>query len=177
MAPARQSLAARRRSSAISKPAVMEVSPAAEKVIREKCKSLFVSALKEAVLVDDLNAASLGRAIEETIYAANGANVSTLYKASIRSHIFNLKDKRNNLRNRLLEGDLTPERFAKMSAKDMASADQNEEDERLRKESLQRTILSADNLPNNILEVKMKDGRERGKWGVTSSAAAIDYFE
>jgi hypothetical protein len=52
--------------------------------------------------------------IEQQIFSHHGEEVNSEYKEAIRSHIFNLKDAKNNLRSRLLNDQLSATAFADM---------------------------------------------------------------
>lgn len=95
----------------------------------------------------------------------------------MRAHLMTLKNKNNDMRDRILTGEISPDDFAHMSSAEMASRKQKEEDEKLQEKNLQMAIIHPEDGPANILEIKAKDGRDREKWGIGSSAAAIDYFE
>jgi hypothetical protein len=56
----------------------------------------------------------LANDIEQQIYSHHGQAINAEYKESIRSHIFNLKDAKNNLRNRLVNDQLQASTFADM---------------------------------------------------------------
>ncbi|KAK9385977.1 transcription factor S-II, central domain-containing protein [Lipomyces mesembrius] len=141
------------------------------------CQLAIESAFKESPASDSVDVRKLSAAIEEEIYKANGANIGPKYKSSMRSHLVNLKNKKNDLRERILTGEVSPQKFAVMSTEEMSTRERIKEDELLKQRNLEAHILSQNNMPSNILDVKLHDGRERGKWGVTKSAAAIDYFE
>ena len=56
----------------------------------------------------------LAESIESAIYELNDAEINSGYKESIRSHILNLKDQQNPLRQRVLTGEIDPMEFASM---------------------------------------------------------------
>lgn len=55
--------------------------------------------------------------IEEEIFEANNKSTDNNYRSSIRSHVLNLKDEKTALREHLLNSELSPESFARMSGK------------------------------------------------------------
>ncbi|KAK9359801.1 transcription factor S-II, central domain-containing protein [Lipomyces starkeyi] len=167
----------KRRSSTLLRPDDITVSLASEKNNRQKCQLAIESAIKESPASNNVDVREISAAIEEEIYKANGANIGPKYKSSMRSHLVNLKNKKNDLRERILDGEVSPQKFAVMSTEEMSTRERIEEDELLKQRNLEAHILSQNSMPSNILDVKLHDGRERGKWGVTTSAAAIDYFE
>ncbi|KAK9367365.1 transcription factor S-II, central domain-containing protein [Lipomyces kononenkoae] len=173
----RPGLNGKRRSSTLVRPDEVPVSLAIEKTNRQKCQSAIESAFGESPASNDVDVKALSAAVEEEIYKSNGANIGARYKASMRSRLINLKNKKNDLRERILSGEVSPQKFAIMSTEEMSTRERIKEDELLKQRNLEAHIISQENMPDNILTVKLQDGRERGKWGVTTSAAAIDYFE
>ncbi|KAJ6662098.1 hypothetical protein lerEdw1_012563 [Lerista edwardsae] len=64
-------------------------------------------------------------------------NTDTKYKNRVRSRIANLKDTKNpNLRKNVLCGNISPDRFAKMTAEEMASDELKEMRKNLTKEAI-----------------------------------------
>jgi hypothetical protein len=57
---------------------------------------------------------SLANHIEQEIFSQHGQEINNEYKEAVRSHVFNLKDTKNNLRSRLLNDELQPTVFADM---------------------------------------------------------------
>lgn len=66
-------------------------------------------------LLEDLK--NLAGSIEDELYKVNGEKVSQAYKESVRSHVFNLKDTSNPLRQKVLSGEIVPKEFAVMVSK------------------------------------------------------------
>lgn len=56
----------------------------------------------------------LASEIEQQIFVHHGEEVNGEYKEAIRSHVLNLKDTKNNLRNRILNDQLNASTFADM---------------------------------------------------------------
>lgn len=99
---------------------------------RELKKPLPEELRSEAFLEEEILA---GR-IEECVYQEY-RSIDTKYKNRLRSKLSNLGDSKNPfLRYKVLRGDITPDRFAKMSAEEMASDDLKKERERYTKESI-----------------------------------------
>jgi hypothetical protein len=57
---------------------------------------------------------ALANNIEQEIFSQHGQEINNEYKEAVRSHVFNLKDSKNNLRSRLLNDELQPTAFAEM---------------------------------------------------------------
>lgn len=73
---------------------------------------------------------------------AKGSHTSDFYKDRIRTLYQNLKNKANpELRQRILSGALSPERFAGMSHEEMKSERQRAEDAKIQKENLSSAML------------------------------------
>lgn len=84
-------------------------------------------------------------AIERAILAlpeTNSTHTSDHYKEKIRSLYQNLKNKDHpELRQRILNGKLTPERFATMTHDEMKSEKQKEEEAKIQKENLNMSMV------------------------------------
>lgn len=112
--------------------------------VRSKCVQLLLSALCLSPADQD-KASNLAAEIERHIYERHKPN-QVKYKTCVRSKIANLKNtKSSHLKEGLLDGSLSPEVFARMSAEDMASADLR----RLREEYSCRSVNERQ-LPQNI---------------------------
>lgn len=82
-----------------------------------------IELLKEALTFepDDKNAVRLAIEIEACVFDEQGAD-DKHYKAKIRSRVMNLRDKNNpNLLKSVILGSLSPKKFARMAAEEMAS--------------------------------------------------------
>ncbi|KAI8478941.1 Transcription elongation factor A protein 1 [Branchiostoma belcheri] len=83
--------------------------------VREKCREMLANALK----TDEFK------------------NTEMKYKTRVRSRIANLKDTKNpGLREKVLHGDVSPEKMAKMTAEEMASPEMKELRQSLTKEAI-----------------------------------------
>lgn len=56
----------------------------------------------------------MAKQIEKEIYVANHNQVNNEYKESIRSHVYNLRDTKNPLRQHVLSGSISPTELAHM---------------------------------------------------------------
>ena len=75
--------------------------------------------------------------IEAAGFAAIGPESNPAYSAKFRSLFMNLKNKGNKtLRERVLSGEISPERFVVMSAEELKSKERREGDEKLKQENL-----------------------------------------
>jgi len=105
---------------------------------RDKVRSLLGQALELAVAEGVGGSPSLVAAdIEQQMYDLFGGDKGKDYKAKYRSLSFNLKDGKNpDLRRSVLNGDITAYRLCTMKAEEMASAEKQAENERIRKQAL-----------------------------------------
>jgi len=153
-------------------------SPVSTDSVREKCQSVLFAALREGSESNSMSTSKIKELccqIETEIFKVCSNSIGNDYKTSMRSHLVNLKDKRNDLRERLLSGEVCPSAFARMSTEDMSTAERKKQDEELRQRALEQSIVTR-TTTESIVEAKLQDGREREKWGVSASAAAVDGF-
>lgn len=80
--------------------------------------------------------------VEQAGFAAFGSETNNEYKLKMRSLFMNLKNKSNSsLRNRVLSGEITPERFVRMTNDELKSAERKAEDERLAHENMREAMV------------------------------------
>ncbi|GMM50765.1 hypothetical protein DASB73_017230 [Starmerella bacillaris] len=94
-----------------------------------------------------------------------------IYKSNFRRLHFTLKNAEENFRDKLLKGEMKVEEFVSKPSKDLKSERQLAADEIMKKYERDQRVTEQ-LLPENVNQVK--DGRDREKWGVSKSAAAID---
>lgn len=110
--------------------------------VRNKCREMLVQALTVEDVPEDCEAAVIAGLIEECIFKEFD-NTDMKYKNRIRSRYSNLKDLKNpNLRGRVLNGDITPEKIAVMTPEEMASDNLKEVREKLHKETVKDAQLA-----------------------------------
>ncbi|KAH8556439.1 transcription elongation factor S-II [Umbelopsis sp. PMI_123] len=119
-----------------------------------KIRSKSVDLLTQALIGQDNNNAnindkssSLANHIEQEIFSQHGQEINNEYKEAVRSHVFNLKDSKNNLRSRLLNDELQPTVFADMASSEMAAPERRRSNEKLRRESLRDSMAINDLQP------------------------------
>lgn len=112
----------------------------------------------------------IARDIESSLNSQHAAP-SASYKAGFRRLYSNLKNKTNQSKKALLEGNLNAVDFATLSPEELKTQQQKARDEEMKKEGLRQSV-GIQLLPENVNYIK--DGRDREKWGVSRSAAAID---
>ncbi|PWY92789.1 transcription elongation factor [Aspergillus heteromorphus CBS 117.55] len=82
-------------------------------------------------------------AVEAAAFSAFGPESKEPYRTKIRSLFQNLKNKSNpTLRVRVMDGDVTPEYFVKMSHNELRSAEQEERDRRIQKENMDKAMVA-----------------------------------
>ncbi|XP_069573516.1 transcription elongation factor A protein 2 isoform X1 [Brachyistius frenatus] len=112
--------------------------------VRNKCRELLVAALQtdDDHKAADVDCEHLAAQIEDQIFQEFKAT-DMKYKSRLRSRISNLKDQKNpDLRRGVLSGDISPQRIARMTAEEMASAELKQIREDLTKESIREHQLS-----------------------------------
>ena len=92
--------------------------------MRLKCREMLTNALRgEGEMPEGVfkPVEEIGELVEDAIFNKFG-NTGMKYKNQLRSRVFNLKDKKNPaLRENVLCGVILPEKFANMTAEEMAS--------------------------------------------------------
>uniref|UniRef100_A0A8C8S6E7 Transcription elongation factor n=1 Tax=Pelusios castaneus TaxID=367368 RepID=A0A8C8S6E7_9SAUR len=112
--------------------------PSTSDSVRVKCREMLAAALRtgDDYIAIGADEEELGSQIEEAIYQEL-KNTDMKYKNRVRSRIANLKDTKNpNLRKNVLCGNIPPDRFAKMTAEEMASDELKEMRKNLTKEAI-----------------------------------------
>lgn len=81
-------------------------------------------------------------AVETAAFSAFGPETNEAYKGKIRSLFMNLKNKSNMaLRVRVLNGDISPDRFVRMTHEELKSAERRAEDEKLATENMREAMV------------------------------------
>lgn len=119
---------------------------------------------------DGARGESMGQQIEEALHEKYNAS-TPLYKINSRRIYFTLKNAEENFRQKLLDGEMKAEEFVARPSVDLKSERQQEAD-KIMKEYEMKQRITEQLLPENVNQVK--DGRDREKWGVSKSAAAVD---
>ncbi|KAH7886589.1 transcription elongation factor [Phlebopus sp. FC_14] len=79
-------------------------------------------------------------AVEKAVFSLFGAT-TTEYKGKIRSLFVNLKDKGNpSLRESIVSGELSPEKFSKMTSEEMMSAERRAADQKIKEENFFKSL-------------------------------------
>ncbi|VDK68864.1 unnamed protein product [Onchocerca ochengi] len=106
--------------------------------IRNKCATMILDALLSKELPDGtLDPEELAVRTEKKLFEVH-RGTSEKYKAALRSRVFNLRDKKNLvLRENILIGAVTPEKFAVMTADEMASDEMKAQREKFTKQAIE----------------------------------------
>ncbi|KAF2278118.1 transcription elongation factor [Westerdykella ornata] len=110
---------------------------------RDGCIKLMYNGL--AFMSEDLpdEILTVAKEVEYAAWANAGSEDNAAYRAKIRSLFQNLKNKSNQqLRRRVLSGDIPPNRFVTMTHDEMKSDSRRKEDERLEKENMNEAMVA-----------------------------------
>lgn len=109
---------------------------------RNNCIGLIYNGLCHLSTVAPVTILNCAASIEHAAFAALGPETNESYKAKMRSLFQNLKNKSNpTLRVRVLNGDITPERFITMTHEELKSAERRAEDEKLASENMREAMV------------------------------------
>jgi len=107
---------------------------------RDKCVELVYDALVSDTTSPTERVLSISRAVEKSVLELMGGTTAE-YKSKIRSLFVNLKDKANPaLRASIVDGSLAPEKFARMTSQEMASAERQAENKKIEEENLFKSL-------------------------------------
>ncbi|GMR37553.1 hypothetical protein PMAYCL1PPCAC_07748, partial [Pristionchus mayeri] len=111
--------------------------------IRVKSAQMLLSALKTGEMPDGtLDPEQLAVGIEQKLFDVH-RGTGDKYKSALRSRVFNLRDKKNvALRENVLTGVVTPDKFAVMTPEEMASPEVKQMREQFAKESIMEHQMS-----------------------------------
>uniref|UniRef100_A0ABM4D8A7 Transcription elongation factor n=1 Tax=Hydra vulgaris TaxID=6087 RepID=A0ABM4D8A7_HYDVU len=109
--------------------------------VRSQCQQMIASSLKNENN-PDYDPTNIAAAIENEIFMCfKDTNIK--YRNKIKSKVMNLRDKRNpELCQLVIEGIITPERFAKMTAEEMASDEMKKERKKITEEAIKEHQLA-----------------------------------
>ncbi|PVU90761.1 hypothetical protein BB559_004449 [Furculomyces boomerangus] len=106
----------------------------------DKIRDKSIEMLYNALVVDSYSdsKAILARAVDiENAEIAKVSSTNQAYKSDIRSFYLNLKDPKNpNIRSAIIEGNIKPSDFVKMTPEEMASEERKNNDLKIQKENL-----------------------------------------
>ncbi|KAI9591617.1 transcription factor S-II, central domain-containing protein [Syncephalis fuscata] len=113
--------------------------------VRRKCARMLANALRGE---DESTSSSQNDTImqiaaetEKGLFERANCQVTPDYKTAVRSRLWNLRNPKNpQLREQLIQGELTPYHFARMSDEEMSSEEQRKEMRRMRRETMRDAI-------------------------------------
>ncbi|MCJ1252731.1 RNA polymerase II elongation factor [Lignoscripta atroalba] len=104
---------------------------------RDNCIGLIYNGLVPMSTVPSATVLSVAVSVEAAAFAEHGPEEKESYKLKMRSLYQNLKNKSNpSLRTRVLNGDISSERFVVMSHEELKSAERREEDKKIIAENM-----------------------------------------
>jgi len=111
---------------------------------RDRCVELVYDALVADTTAPTELVLSISRAVEKAVLELTG-DTTAEYKSKIRSLFVNLKDKANPaLRASIVDGSLAPEKFARMTSQEMASAERQAENRKIEEDNLFKSLSAAE---------------------------------
>lgn len=127
---------------------------------RNNCIGLMYDGLAPGSSLPTAQILDIAKQIESAalnLPSAEGSSSSSVYKEKIRSLYQNLKNKSNPwLRQKLLSGKVTPEKFVTMTHEEMKSREQRDQEKKIEKENLDKAMVAQE-------EKVVSDALECGK--------------
>lgn len=100
--------------------------------VRNNC----IGAMYDALVIDSDASTdhilTLAKSVETSVYANNKSRTDQPYRRRMQVLFLNLKDAKNNLRKRVIAGEVTAERLATMESSEMASSERRKEDREIK---------------------------------------------
>ena len=110
---------------------------------RDKCFELIYDSLASDSSAPAEQVLKKAKAIEAAVFKNNGSDPGSQYKGKIRSLYVNLKDKNNpSLREDIVSGEISPEKFAVMTSEEMASDEQKAARKKIEDENLFKSLAA-----------------------------------
>ena len=104
---------------------------------RDSCIGLLYDGLCPLSSLPSSQILTTAADVEAACYKVHGPETAEAYKAKIRSLFQNLRNKSNpELRVRVMEGEVTPEKFATMTHEELKSKAMKKEDEKIARENM-----------------------------------------
>jgi len=108
---------------------------------RDKCVELIYDALASDSGAPPDQILNRAKGIESNVLALFNRNTTQAYKSKIRSLFVNLKDKNNpGLRENVVSGDISVEKFSKMTSEEMASEERKAADNKIKEQNFQKSL-------------------------------------
>lgn len=111
--------------------------------VRDNCTGLIYNGLCLGSTESPNTVLAKAAAVEGAAFSSLGPEDKEQYRTKIRSLFQNLKNKSNpTLRVRVLNGEISPERFVSMSHDELRSAEQREADAKIKKENMDKAMVA-----------------------------------
>ena len=109
---------------------------------RDNCIGLIYNGLAYTSTVGPSTVLTHAAAVEAAAFSKYGPETNETYKSKIRSLFQNLKNKSNpGLRQRVMSGEVTPEKFVVMTHDELKSAERRAEDEDILKKNMNEAMM------------------------------------
>ncbi|KAI5847328.1 transcription factor S-II, central domain-containing protein [Morchella snyderi] len=99
--------------------------------VRNNCIGAMYDALVHESDASSDHIFNLAKAVETSVFSNNKSKTDQPYRRRMQVLFLNLKDTKNNLRIRVVSGEITPERLATMETSEMASAERRKQDQQI----------------------------------------------
>lgn len=99
--------------------------------IRNNCIGAMYDALVHESDASSDHIFTLAKTVELSVFTNNKSKTDQLYRRRMQVLFLNLKDTKNNLRSRVVSGEITAERLATMETSEMASAERRKQDQQI----------------------------------------------
>lgn len=111
--------------------------------IRDSCIGLMYDGLCLNTTESPRLVLTVASSVEAAAFAAFGPETKEQYRTKIRSLYQNLKNKSNpSLRVRVLNNDVVPDHFVRMTHEELRSAEQREQDRKIQKENMDKAMVA-----------------------------------
>lgn len=111
--------------------------------VRDSCIGLMYDGLCFGSTESPKDVLKKAISVEGAAHEALGPDTKDAYRTKMRSLYQNLKNKSNtSLRVRVLNNDITPERFIRMTSDELRSDSQREADEKIKKENMNNAMVA-----------------------------------
>lgn len=111
--------------------------------VRDSCLGLMYDGLCVGSTESPKAVLAKASAVEAAAYDSLGPETKEQYRTKIRSLFQNLKNKSNPmLRVRVMNGEITPDHFIRMTHDELRSAEQRDADEKIKKENMDKAMVA-----------------------------------
>jgi transcription elongation factor S-II len=126
--------------------------------VRDNCVGILYDGLCLDSEASPDHILALAKSLEADVFGNHKRKLEAPYKRRIQTLFLNLKDKKNNLRMRVVSGEISTGRLATMETHEMASDERKKEDEAIQKENMRNSMAAK-------AETSISDQLQCGKCG------------